>query len=184
MAGDDYEHGPDYKEDGDGANGGDDESASSKEENGQVQGDPPKITSDHWREEQIMIHPSMIPVFTAYDDSSVLFEGHDEISLTAFKPSVNHNVAQSQLCAEMTNNFLGEVYKSSESHTCSLNNDMMHAVWGQFVSSCVGFHVAEFAIFVFILACDEVDVLQTCQQRLRPYMSGRLPDKYVWKNSS
>ena len=164
MAGDKYEDDPTYREDDDSANGVDDESASSKEENAQVQGDPLKITSDHWREEQIMIHPSMIPVFTAYDDSSVLCVGHDEISLTAFKPSVNHNVAQSQLCAEMTNNFLGEVYKSSESHACSLNSDKMHAVWGEFVSSCVGLHVAEFAIFVFILACHEVHVLQTCQQ--------------------
>ena len=181
MAGDNDKEDPDYKEDGDGASGGDDESATLRGDNAQVQDDPPKITSDHWREEQMMIHPSMIPVFTAYDDSCV---GPDDISLTAFKPTVNHNVTQSQLCAEMTNNFLGEVYKSSESHTCSLNNDMMHAVWGQFVSSCVGFHVAEFAIFVFIFACDEVDVLQTCQQRLRTYMSGRLPDKYVWKNSS
>ena len=107
------------------------------------------------------IHPSMIPVFIAYDDSS---DGSEEISLIAFKPTVNHNVTQSQLCAEMTNNFLGEVYKSSESHACSLNSDKMHAVWGEFVSSCVGLHVAEFAIFVFILACHEVDVLQTCQQ--------------------
>ena len=162
MAGDNYEHDPTYEEEDECANDVDDESASSKGDNAQAQGNPPKITSDHWREEQIMIHPSMIPVFTAYDDSSVSCVGHDEISLTAFKPSVNHNVAQSQLCAEMTNNFLGEVYKSSESYTCSLNNDMMHAVWGQFVSSRVGFHVAEFAIFVFISTCDEIDVLQTC----------------------
>ena len=181
MAGDNNKDDPDYKEDGDGASSGDDELATSRGDNAQVQDDPPKITSDHWREEQMMIHPSMIPVFTAYDDSCV---GTDDISLTAFKPTVNHNVTQSQLCAEMTNNFLGEVYKSSESHACSLNSDKMHAVWGEFVSSCVGLHVAEFAIFVVILACHEVDVLQTCQQYFRPYMSGRLPDKYVWKNSS
>ena len=116
MAGGNYEYDPPYREEDDSANGGDDESASSIEDNAQVQGDPPKITSDHWREEQIMIHPSMIPVFTAYDDSSDSCVGNDDVSLTAFKPTVNHNVTQSQLCAEMTNIFLGEVYKSSESH--------------------------------------------------------------------
>ncbi len=109
MAGDNYEHDPTYREEDDSANSGDDESASLREDNAQVQGDPPKITSDHWREEQIMIHPSMIPVFTAYDDSSYSCVGNDDVSLTAFKPTVNHNVTQSQLCAEMTNNFLGEV---------------------------------------------------------------------------
>ena len=107
------------------------------------------------------IHSSIIPVFTAYDDSS---DSSEEISLTAFKPTVNRNVTQSQLYAEMTNNFLGEVYKSSKSHECSLNSDKMHAVWGEFVSVCVRLHVTEFAIFVFILACHEVRVLQKCQQ--------------------
>ena len=87
----------------------------------------------------------MIPVFTAYYDSS---DSSEEILLTALKPTVNHNVTQSQLYAEMTNNFLGGVYKTTKSHEQSLNSDKMHAAWGTFVSVCGCVHVTEFAIFV------------------------------------
>ena len=46
MARDNYKDELDYTEDGDGASGGDDQSASLREDNAQVQDNPPKITSD------------------------------------------------------------------------------------------------------------------------------------------
>ena len=104
MANDSYSYDPDYRDDGADASGN--ELTVSSKKDVQIQDPPPTITSEHWREEQVKIHPSMIPVFTAYNDSSDI----PEILLTAFKPTVNHNVTQSQLCAEMMNNFLGGVY--------------------------------------------------------------------------
>ena len=107
----------------------------------------------------------MIPVFTAYNDSS----DEPEILLTAFKPTVNHNVTQSQICAEIMNNFPGGVYKTKAeaSHKCSLGNDQMHATWGVFVSVGVWVDLTELSSFVCIWAC----VLQGCNQYLCSYMS-------------
>ena len=166
MAKDSYEYDPDYRDDGDDASGN--ESTVSSKKHAQIQDPPLTITSEHWREEPMKIHPSMIPVFTAYNDSSDIPE---EILLTAFKPTVNHNVTQSQLCAEMMNNFLGEVYKTKASHKCSLSNDKMHAAWGVFVSVCVCVHLTELSSFVYIFAC----VLQDWNQCFCLYMSGRDP---------
>ena len=84
-----------------------------------------------------------------------------------------------QLCPEMTNNFLGGVYKTSKFHERSLSSDKMHAAWGIFVSVCVRVHVTEFAIFVFISAC----VLQDCNQYFHSYMSEGVPDTYVEQRS-
>ena len=103
MANDSYSYDPDYRDDGADASGN--ESTVSSEKNAQTQDPSPTITSEHWTEEQVKMHPSMIPVFTAYIDTS----DQGEILLTAFRPTVNHNVTQSQICAEMTNNFLGRV---------------------------------------------------------------------------
>ena len=169
MANDIYDNDSDYRDDRD--YGSDNESTVSSKKHAQIQDPLPTITSEHWREEQVKIHPSMIPVFTAYNDSSEI----PEILLTAFKPTVNHNVTQSQLCAEMMNNFLGGVYITKASHKCSLGNDKMHAAWGVFVSVCVWVHLTEFSSFVCILAC----VLQDCNQCFCSYMSRRAPDKYV-----
>ena len=49
----------------------------------------PEITSNHWREEFIRIHPSMIPVFTPYDIS---WDARYRLALVGYKPAVNHNV--------------------------------------------------------------------------------------------
>ena len=86
MAKDSYEYDPDYRDDGDDASGN--ESTVSSETDAQIQYPLPTITSEHWTEEQVKMHPSMIPVFTAYINSS----DEPEILLTAFRRTVNHNV--------------------------------------------------------------------------------------------
>ena len=86
MANDSYANDLDYKEEGDDASGN--ESTVLSKKDAQIQDPPPTITSEHWTEEQVKMHPSMIPVFTAYIDSS----DEPEILLTAFRPTVNHNV--------------------------------------------------------------------------------------------
>ena len=96
----------------------------------------PEITSDHWREEFIRIHPSMIPVFTPYD---VSWDARDQLALVGYKPAINHNVTQNPICVEMMNNFLGGMYAIGKDHDRCLSSDKMHVAWGTFVSQCVKF---------------------------------------------